>query len=93
MDSTTDPMPLSSRMAWLLETTRVDLAEGIAPLSERFLSENEVTPAEVKSLSAHLEHAITVYRRAPAQIVLTAMGEELAMEAEASLMEKPEPAP
>ena len=93
MNSTTDPMPLSSRMAWLLETTRVDLADGIAPLRDRFLSEHEVTADEAQSLSEHLQHAITAYRRAPAQIVLTAMGEELAMEAEASLMENPEPAP
>lgn len=79
-------------MAWLLETTRVDLADGIAPLSERFLSEHEVTVYEATSLNEHLQHAITAYRRVPAQIVLTAMGEELAMEAEASLIDNPEPA-
>lgn len=89
MNSTTDPMPLSSRMAWLLETTRVDLADGIAPLSERFLSEHEVTDHEALSLREHLQHAITAYRRVPAQVVLTAMAEELTMEAEASLMERP----
>ena len=87
MNPTIDPMPLSSRMAWLLETTRVDLADGIAPMSERFLSEHEVNLDEASSLREHLQHAITAYRRVPAQIVLTAMGEELAMEAEASLLE------
>ena len=92
MNPTIDPMPLSSRMASLLEATRVDLADGIAPLSERFLSEHEENPHEAQSLSEHLQHAITAYRRAPAQIVLTAMGEELAMEAEASLIENPKPA-
>lgn len=93
MNPTIDPMPLSSRMAWLLETTRVDLADGIAPLSERFLTEHEVTSEEAASLSEHLQHAITAYRRVPAQTVLAAMGEELSMEAEASLVERPEPAP
>jgi hypothetical protein len=93
VNPTIDPMPLSSRMSWLLETTRVDLAEGIAPLSERFLSEHEITPDEAESLREHLQHAITAYRRVPAQNVLTAMGEELAMEAEASLVEDAEKAP
>ena len=93
MNPTVDPMPLSSRMAWLLETTRVDLADGIAPLSEQFLTEHEVTDEEALSLREHLQHAITAYRRVPAQTVLSAMGEELAMEAEASLIEKPERAP
>jgi len=88
-----DPMPLSSRMCWLLETTRVDLADGIAPLSERFLSEHAITPQEEQSLREHLQHAITAYRRVPAQNVLTALGEELALEAEASLIEDAEPAP
>jgi hypothetical protein len=93
MNPTIDPMPLGSRMAWLLETTRVDLAEGIAPLSKRFLNEHEVTDDEAASLREHLQHAITAYRRVPAQTVLAALGEELAMEAAASLIEKPEPAP
>jgi hypothetical protein len=92
VDPTIDPMPLSSRMSRLLETTRVDLAEGIAPLGERFISAHQVTQDEVTSLSEHLQHAITAYRRAPAQAVLTAMGEELAMEAEESLIEDAEPA-
>lgn len=92
MDPTTDPMPISSRMAWLLETTRVDLADGVAPMSERFLAEHEVTTDEAQSLNEHLQHAITAYRRAPAQTVLTAMGEELALEAEASLIDDAEPA-
>jgi hypothetical protein len=92
MNPTVDPMPVSSRMASLLEATRVDLAEKIAPLSDRFLAEHKVTPDEAASLSEHLQHAITAYRRAPAQAVLTAMGEELAMEAEASLIADQEPA-